>query len=400
MHPAAAGRAPCPKLPPPAVPPESRPGLRLKDFLFQQTFSRLFVYNILFEDAEVDERFFGLDESSRVMSVSGAGCGVAGMLASNPRSIDAVDINTHHLALAALKIQAARHQKPYSSFYDLFGRGWLPQPAPALARLVDDLPRWMQRYWRSNEHFFHRSLYGEGLTARFVDALRRRSGIDANWLRGLMDQPLDARRQAIEDAIAPVLRSPLARTLARSPIQLLALGVNYRQCERLQETEQMGLLDFFLHHIHRLAETDLRTNWFAWYFVTGQFHHDDKEGVPPYLRPDHYARSQEATTEVRFHRSSFFDVLRGASARTWTHFSLLDAPDWLDLDAQERLLDEIRRTGRDGAIVLHRTVEPGSIFERCRAGRHFEELVPESDLASALDRTRQYRRVSFHRLVH
>lgn len=374
--------------------------MRLKDFLFQQTFSRLFIYNILFEDAEVDERFFGLDEDSRVVGISGAGCGVAGMLARNPRWIDAVDINAHHLALTALKLQAARCQKPYSSFYDLFGRGWLPEPEPALTRLVEDLPRWMQRYWRANQHIFHRSLYGEGLTSRIVRELRQRSGIDADWLRGLMDQPIEVRQRAIEDAIAPVLQSPLAKLIACSPIQLLALGVNYRQCERLRETEQMGLLDLFLHHIHRLAETDLRTNWFAWYFVTGQFHHDDKEGVPPYLRPDHYERSQQATTEVRYHRRSFFDVMGGASARTWSHYSLLDAPDWLDAPAQERLLQEIRRTGRDGAIVLHRTVEESSIFERCEAGRWFEEMAPETELATALDRTRQYRRVSFHRLVH
>lgn len=374
--------------------------MRIRDFLFEQTFARLFVYNILFEDAEVDERFFGLDEASRVLGVTGAGCGVAGMLAQNPSAIDAVDINAHHLALTALKVQAARRQKPYSSFYDLFGRGWLPDPAPVLSRLVEELPGWMQRHWRTNQHVFHRSLYGEGLTSQVVGALRRRSGIDADWLRGLVDQPIEARQRAIEAAIAPVLQSPMVQLLSRSPVQLLALGVNFRQCERLCEAEQMGLLDFFLHYIHRLAETDLRTNWFAWYFVTGQFHHDDKEGVPPYLRPDHYERSQRSTTEVRYHRRSFFDVLGNASARTWSHYSLLDAPDWLDAAAQERLLGEIRRTGRDGAIVLHRTVESGSIFERCEAGQWFEEMTPESELATALDRTRQYRRVCFHRLVH
>lgn len=374
--------------------------MRIRDRLFQQTFARLFVYNILFEDAEVDERFFGLDERSSVFGVSGAGCGLAGMLARNPRRIDAVDINPHHLALTALKLQAARRQRPYSSFYDLFGRGWLPDPAPVLRRLVDELPTWMQRHWRTRGHLFHRNLYGEGLTARVVRVLRQRAGIDADWLRALVEAPIEIRRRAILDSIGPVLQSPTARAISRSPIQLLALGVNFRQCERIEQTEQMDLLDFFLHHILRLAETDLRTNWFAWYFVTGQFHHDDEDGVPPYLRPGHYARSQEATTEIAYHRASLFDVLANASARTWSHFSLLDAPDWLDPSGQERLLQEIRRTGRDGAIVLHRSVEPSSIFERCQAGRYFEELVPESELATGLDRTRQYRRVSFHRLVH
>lgn len=374
--------------------------MRLRDIAFQQTFTKLFVYNILFEDAEVDERFFDLDDESQVLGVSGAGCGVAGMLARNPRRIDAVDINPHHLALTALKVQAARLQKPYSTFYDLFGRGWLPDPEPVLERLVDGLPRWMQSHWRSHPHLFHRSLYSEGLTSRLVRELRRRSGIDADWLRDLVALPVEARRKVVDETIGPVLQSPLARMIARSPLQLLALGINFRQRERIESTEQMDLLDFFLDHVRRLAETDLRTNWFAWYFVTGQFHHDDEAGVPPYLRPDRYALSQQATTEMRYHRRSFFDVLSEASAGSWSHFSLLDAPDWLDADAQEHLLCEIRRTGRDGAIVLHRSVEPTSIFDRCESGRWFEELTVQTELATKLDRTRQYRRVNFHRLVH
>lgn len=374
--------------------------VQLKDLLFQQTFARIFVYNILFEDAEVDERFFGVDEGSRVFCVSGAGCGVAGMLARNPARIDAVDINGHHLALTALKVEAARLCRPYSSFYDLLGRGWLPDAGPVLARITRDLPDWVRRYWRANARLFQRTLYGEGLTSKLVGELRRRSGIDGDWLRGLLDQPVEARQAAIEEMIGPVLRSPLARLLTRSPLQHLALGINYRQSERIEEAEKMRLADFSLQYIKRLAETDLRTNWFAWYFVTGQFHHDEPEGVPPYLRRDHYERSQKADTQTRYFRGSFFDALRSAANGSWTHYSLLDSPDWLDRKGEQRLLEEIARTGREGAIVLHRTVEEGSMFERNPAGRRFEEMVDETEQASALDRTRQYRRVYFHRLVH
>ncbi|GAB4212709.1 MAG: hypothetical protein OHK0013_35810 [Sandaracinaceae bacterium] len=71
--------------------------------MFRSTFQRLFVYNILFEDSEVDEALLDLDERSRVLSITGAGCGVAAMIARRREAIDAVDINPHHLALAALK---------------------------------------------------------------------------------------------------------------------------------------------------------------------------------------------------------------------------------------------------------------------------------------------------------
>ena len=44
-----------------------------RDVLFQHVFSRLFVYNILWEDAEVDETYLDLDEDSTVLGISAAG---------------------------------------------------------------------------------------------------------------------------------------------------------------------------------------------------------------------------------------------------------------------------------------------------------------------------------------
>ncbi|MEM7676031.1 MAG: DUF3419 family protein, partial [Myxococcota bacterium] len=83
----------------------------LRDIAFQRMFSGLFVYNILFEDSELDDRFLEIDERSDVLSITGAGCGVATMVSRQPRTIDAVDINKHHLALSALKITAAQRLK-------------------------------------------------------------------------------------------------------------------------------------------------------------------------------------------------------------------------------------------------------------------------------------------------
>jgi len=373
--------------------------VRLRDRIFQAVFARLFVYNILFEDSEVDERFFELESDSSVLCISGAGCGVAGMLSRNPRTIDAVDINPHHLALAALKVEGARGRLPYRTFRALLGEGRVDDPRGCLTQLTAELPPWMQRHWRRHAGRFRHNLYEQGLTSRMVRLLRGQTGIDADWLRSLIGQPIDARRKTIDETIGPALRSPLARAITRSPLQLLALGVNYQQCERLQDEFGTSLAEFFLEHVKRLAETDLATNWFAWYFVTGGFAPEGSEGLPPYLRADRFARSREAETRVRFHRGSLFDRLAVAGPSTWSHYSLLDAPDWLDRDSERRLLQEIRRTGREGAIVLHRSVEDGCLFDRHHEGRHFERLSPESSLASALDRTRQYRHVWLHRLA-
>ena len=110
---------------------------RLADAAFQRVFSHLFVYNILFEDSEVDERFLGIDTSSTVLGISGAGCRIAGHLSQRPKRVDAVDINRHHLALTALKVQAAQQLSSYEEFYGLFG----PRLGTGLGRVVGKLAR-------------------------------------------------------------------------------------------------------------------------------------------------------------------------------------------------------------------------------------------------------------------
>jgi S-adenosylmethionine-diacylglycerol 3-amino-3-carboxypropyl transferase len=64
----------------------SAAGVRLLDRAYQRLFSKLFVYNILYEDSEVDEAFLGVDGASRVLGIAGAGCGVANHLSAGARS--------------------------------------------------------------------------------------------------------------------------------------------------------------------------------------------------------------------------------------------------------------------------------------------------------------------------
>jgi S-adenosylmethionine-diacylglycerol 3-amino-3-carboxypropyl transferase len=372
----------------------------LRDRLFQSTFSKLFVYNILWEDSEVDERFLGIDERSSVLSITGAGCTVAGMLSRRPVCIDAVDINPHHLALTALKVNAAVRSPTYHEFYDLFGRGWSPDPEVMVPRLAEGLPDWMQRYWKRHWARFATTMLHKGLTARMLHMLRREIGVDGAWLREMIPLSTEDRSRAIEERIAPVLARPHFKAFLKSPIQLVSLGINFQQRDRLVEAEGMEMIDYFVAHIKRVASTDLATNWFGWYVVAGHYDHDNPDAVPPYLRRDRYERSHNAPTAVRYHKHNLFDVMAQAGAGTWSHYTLCDAPDWLPDEVQRRLLEEIRRTSRDGAIVLARSVEGACMVERTGMDKHLRRLDEISDAATAQDRSRQYRRVNFYRVEH
>ncbi len=112
--------------------------MHFADKAYQQLFRHLFVYNMLFEDTEVDERFLGVGPESRILGISGAGCGIANHLSRRPRRIDAVDINARHLAITALKTASARDLTSYDEFYTLWGHGFARSTRGARVSIDED----------------------------------------------------------------------------------------------------------------------------------------------------------------------------------------------------------------------------------------------------------------------
>ena len=370
----------------------------MRDRLFFKAFSRVHVYNILFEDAEVDERFLGLDEESTVLGITGAGCGIAGMMSKNPRRIDAVDINHHHLALTALKCNAPRKMSNYADFYDLFARGYSATSEQTVRKLSEDMPTWLRAYWKLHNRRFNTPFHSQGLCGQVFTALRKRVKLNADWLRSTIPMDYEERCALINEYITPVLYRPGVKAMINSPLQLFSMGINYEQRDRMLETAGADMLGFFVQQMEAIAGTHIPTNWFAWYIVAGQYNHEHPDAVPPYLRRDRYEAAAESTTSMRFHHGNLFDVLERAGPNTWSHYTLCDATDWMPPPVQRKLLEEIRRTARPGAVVLHRSVEKEGFVEQLGMDNTFQ-LMDCSDEATEADRSRQYNRVNFYRVA-
>lgn len=373
---------------------------KVADRAFAATFRHIFTFSLLYEDSEVDNRLLALDSRSRVLAVSGAGCGVAGLLSAHPARIDAVDFNRHHLALAALKVAAARQVSSYDEFYQLLGRGRHGDPERTLRPLMDTLPAWVGQYWKSNHSRFRTNLYAEGLAGTFQGRLRRMMGVDAAYLRALQQLPPAERLVRLAPVLASIRRSRPMRALADTPLFLLGVGVNFEQRRRnLLANRAATMMDVVTALFERLAQTDLETNWFVWMGLTGEFNHDHPDAVPPYLRADDHKRALEAPTEVGFHRSSLQRMLAGAQPGQWSHFSLCDVMDWLPVDAQRQLLRTIAQVGGPDALVLTRSVEDGCVVDRTGLADLYERVEPASSEASEQERTRLYARVNVYRVV-
>jgi len=363
-------------------------------------FRRLFVYNIVFEDSEVDQNILGLDENSEVLSITGAGCGVAAMAAKRPRRIDAVDINHHHLALAALKFQGAQRVASYSDFYDLFARGYTTNPAAMVKHITEGLPPWIRKYWKNHHNRFHKPYFRQGMSGQVLTMLRRLSNCSADWLRRALPMTLEERHRYIDETIGRALNRPFVKAFLKTPIHDVGIGVNKNQRERmLAATNQENLVSFYINHAKRVAETDLERNWICWYSVAGHFNHDHPEGHPPYLRREQHRESLGGNVQMRYHNDNLINVMRRAGANTWSHYILSDASDWMPEHVQRDMLEEIVRTARPGAVVLRRTVENDCVIERNGLTKRFERLPEPSDYATRMDRSRQFQRIDLYRLV-
>ncbi len=372
----------------------------ISDRAFQKVFQHLFVYNILFEDSEVDEQFLGLGSDSTILTISGAGCRVAGHLSAHPQRIDAVDINGSHLALTALKVAAATKLRSYELFYSLFGRGKLNTPERVLRTLVADLPPWIQKYWQNQSTMFSESIHRRGMAANLFAALRKMTNVDARWLGAVSRLPQDERQRVVRETFAPILYNRTIAAMLASPVNLLALGINYSQCDRMLRADESDISGFLLNVLTRIAATDLERNWFAWHAVAGKFNEDAPDGVPPYLRKDRHERSIDAPTQTHYHKANIFDVLDEAAHETWSHYVMCDALDWMSPDLQRRLLVGVLRSSRPGGTLAYRSVEGGSIVERLGLQEHFQLDVEASQRACAMERTRIFQAVNYYRILH
>jgi S-adenosylmethionine-diacylglycerol 3-amino-3-carboxypropyl transferase len=371
--------------------------MQAKNWIFERAFPHIFTFTILFEDCEVEERHFGIDDQSSVLAISGAGCGIASMVARRPRRIDAVDSNRCHLALTALKVLAAMRLRDHGELYQMFGHGRLDRPEETLRLLTDGLPEWIQRYWRANAGWFKSGIYTHGLLSRMFRMLRVLAGTDAGWVRRRTREPTEQRVKMTLQAWGSAIRKRPISSVVNSPLLLAAQGINFRQRDRnVRATGATKMSEVVLDFLAKVATTDIERNWIVWYACAGQFNHDNEEAVPPYLRAGHFQRSMGASTETRFLPQNIFQVMGEARPETWTHYNFSDVIDWMAPPVQKHLLLEAHRTATPGARLVYRSVEDACLVDRLGLDKKWRRIEPASSLGSAAERTRLYRRTNFY----
>lgn len=345
----------------------------LSERLFGVLFSGL-VYPQIWEDPDVDMQAMELRECHSIVTIGSGGCNVLAYLSRNPKSIDVVDLNPHHIALNKLKLAAFRHLPNHGDVVRQFGRANVRSNADGYDRFIaPHLDEQTRAYWskrsmtgRRRICVFNRNIYRTGLLGRFIGAghvLARLHGVklqDMAQARSIEDQ-----RRFFDEKVAPLFDKPMIRWLTKRKSSLFGLGIPPKQYDELASLSDGNTIAPVLRQrLEKLAcDFPLKENYFAWQAFARRYPDDHEGALPDYLKTDYYPAIRQNAARVTVHHATFTELLASKAASSVDRYVLLDAQDWMTDTQLNELWAQITRTAAPQARVIFRTAAEKSVIE-------------------------------------
>ena len=343
----------------------------LSERLFALLFSGL-VYPQIWEDPEVDMEAMALGEGHRIVTIASGGCNVLAYLTRSPGRIDAVDLNTAHIALNRMKLAAVRHLPSQADLFRFFGEAGNGHNSAAYDRFVaphlDRASReyWETRNWRGKRRIaaFDGNFYQRGLLGLFITAghrVARLYGVDVRKI--MAAETIQDQRVYFERRLAPIFRRPLLRWATSRKASLFGLGIPPAQYDRLITSGSGSMAEVLSARLEKLAcDFPLKENYFAWQAFARRYPAPGEAALPAYLDAAHYATIRQNVDRVAVHHINFTELLASKPASSVDRFVLLDAQDWMTDTQLNALWAEITRTAAIGARVIFRTAAERSLL--------------------------------------
>jgi S-adenosylmethionine-diacylglycerol 3-amino-3-carboxypropyl transferase len=357
----------------------------LYERIFTIAFSKL-VYAQIWEDPVVDLEALALTPDSRIVTISSGGCNALSYLTQNPARIFAVDLNATHVALVRLKLAALQQFSTHEEYFSLFGASNSATSTRAYDQVLrPSLDATSRAYWdgldmtgRRRIKRFSRGIYRYGLLGRFIGAAHILARLHGRNPRRMLEARTVAEQRALfESELAPIFDKPLVKRLLDNPMSLFGLGIPPAQYRELCG-DQPSASAVVRARLQRLAcDFDLKDNYFAWQAFNRGYAADGKGPVPLYLQPAHFALTKANASRLSIEQVSYVDFLERQPTASLDRYVLLDAQDWMDNEALNRLWSEITRTSKPRARVIFRTAAantmlPGRVSEAILKNWHYE----------------------------
>ena len=329
--------------------------LPAKRNLLERLVFRGIVFNMSWEDPEMDRQAFRLTSSDTVISISSAGCNPLNFLCQSPKKLISIDGNPAQNAILELKLAAIR-TLDHARFFDIFAAR-KPSVVTGVYRsqLRPHLSHRSREFWDRNLWMAARDLYRFGGMGLFCRALRhflRMLGFNPRRVDEFFElRTLAEQREWYHTYAAPKLWGPWSRRFVQCrPLMYLA-GVHPNQFRLVDGRHDM--YEYVKERIeHVLTEVPIYDNYFLSQTVTGRFRGNR---VPPYLLEENFEtlrRNLDRVQVVNGWLGPYLDTLPRGSV---TRFNLLDIFDWMSAEVFEATLQSVLRAAAPGAIMIYRS---------------------------------------------
>lgn len=347
------------------------------------------VFNMSWEDPEMDRRAFQLTSDDTVISITSAGCNPLNFLCAGPKRLISIDGNPAQNAVLELKLAAIR-TLDYETFFDIFAAR-APQVACAVyrAKLRPHLSEPARQFWDGNLWMLRRNLYNfgrMGLACRLVRMLLPVLGISRARTEQFFElRTLAEQKEWYDLYVAPRLWGPVAERLCKSRLFMYLCGVHPNQYDLVHDRH--NIYDFVKERIeYVLTKVPIYDNYFLSVTVTGKFRGDR---VPPYLRAENFQTLRDNLDRVQVVYGWLGPFLDTQPESSINRFNLLDIFDWMPPDVLEGTWRSILRAAAPDAIMIFRS---GS-YQLDLPDAIESQLVSHDGLASelfAIDRSATY----------
>lgn len=313
------------------------------------------IYNISWEDYDLDIKLLRMDSNSRLLTIASAGDHLLNYLPTDVSFIHGVDINPAQIALVELKQMLLKHMD-YQAWWELFGEGSSAKTLQYIDHLKPYLSYSSYAYWKKNGHFFSVAgpgfyRYGSsGYLSRIILKSIQISKLETQ-IFALIEEDNDANKEALfTDFWKQLSRHWVFKLWLHPWLQYLG-GIPTSQQQR--KTTLVKLLRNVFHHI--FVKSDFETNPFWNLYLYGKY---QAPYIPWHLSEDGFNSIKKRINRLSISHHSMLESRR--SHEQYTHINLLDHQDWYKGIDDIRLQQTWDWLNRSESIktILFRTIHP------------------------------------------
>ena len=303
------------------------------DYVFGKIHQNNLVYNTCWEDPMIDRDLMDIDDRSKILTITSAGCNVLDYLLDGPQEVHAIDVNPRQNALLELKM-AIITTGSYGDLDAMFAQGHSQDFKEIYKKARPMLSDYAQAYWdkkiiwfspENKKTFYYRG--GSGLAAWVMKhSFFKVKKKVRDQVYAILDASSLEEQKSIYQEMESSLWDKISIQMVKSPILMSMVGVPRPQINLITKDFVGGLYGFVRERLrYVLTETLMKNNYFWRVYILGNY---SEECRPNYLKEENFEVLKEQVHKVKIHTKKISEYL-DESESIFSHYHLLDHQDWL-----------------------------------------------------------------------